>query len=180
VIPWVREWYETYKDTDFEIVSVHYPEFEYEKDYDNVAAATERLNVTYPVAIDNDGRTWRAYRQRYWPTRYVLDKRGHIRYKHIGEGAYEETEAAIQALLAEPAPVELGAARARSDRKKPDRLLSKRSGCAGDDIDPGAPERTRTSTPKGHRPSTCCVCQFRHRGAGNIIAYSFYLSTRPT
>jgi hypothetical protein len=106
VIPWIREWYETYKGGDFEVVSVHYPEFEYEKDYDNVVAATERLNVNYPVAIDNDGRTWRAYRQRYWPTRYVLDKRGHIRYKHIGEGAYEETEAAIQVLMAEPEPVE--------------------------------------------------------------------------
>jgi hypothetical protein len=102
VIPWVREWYETYKGEDFEVIGVHYPEFDYEKDYDNVMAATERLEVAYPVAIDNDGRTWRAYKQRYWPTRYVLDKRGRIRYKHIGEGAYEETEAIIQALMEEP------------------------------------------------------------------------------
>lgn len=104
MIPWVREWYETYRGQDFEIVSVHYPEFEYEKDYDNVLAATQKLGVMYPVAIDNAGQTWRAYRQRYWPTRYVLDKTGHIRYKHIGEGAYAETEAVIQTLMAEPDP----------------------------------------------------------------------------
>lgn len=84
------------------MVSVHYPEFKYEEELENVKAATERLGVAYAVAIDNDGKTWRAYRQRYWPTRYVLDKRGHIRYQHIGEGAYDETEAVIQALMAEP------------------------------------------------------------------------------
>jgi hypothetical protein len=70
---------------------------------ENVIAATERLGVDYAVAIDNDGRTWRAYRQRYWPTRYVLDKNGHIRYQHIGEGAYDESEQVIQILMAEPA-----------------------------------------------------------------------------
>jgi hypothetical protein len=105
VIPWVREWYETYRGKDFEVVAVHHPEFEYEKYY-NVVEATQRLDVPYPMAIDNDGQTWRAYAQRYWPTRYVLDKTGHIRFKHIGEGAYDETEAVIQALMAEPYPVE--------------------------------------------------------------------------
>jgi len=85
------------------VVGVHYPEFSYEEDINNVAEAAERLGITYPIAIDNAGLTWRAYDQRYWPTRYVLDKRGHIRYTHIGEGAYDETEAVIQALLAEPA-----------------------------------------------------------------------------
>jgi hypothetical protein len=104
VIPWVREWYQKYQGEDFEVVGVHYPEFQYERDYDAVVAATERLGVAYPVALDNDGKTWRAYQQRYWPTRYVLDKRGNIRYKHIGEGAYDETEAIIRALMAEPDP----------------------------------------------------------------------------
>jgi hypothetical protein len=102
VIPWVREWYERYQGDDFAVVSVHYPEFGYEEQIENVAEATVRLQVDYPVAIDNDGRTWRAYRQRFWPTRYVIDKRGHIRYQHIGEGAYEETEAIIVALMEEP------------------------------------------------------------------------------
>jgi hypothetical protein len=104
VIPWVREWYEKYEGDDFTVIGVHYPEFSFEEDIENVEAATSRLDVNYPVAIDNEGKTWRAYQQRYWPTRYVLDKTGHIQYKHIGEGAYAETEAVIQLLMAEPEP----------------------------------------------------------------------------
>jgi hypothetical protein len=91
-----------YSDDAFTVVSIHYPEFNYERDVDNVLAAIERLKIKYAVAIDNKGFTWRAYQQRYWPTRYLIDKDGHIRYKHIGEGAYTETEAAIITLLAEP------------------------------------------------------------------------------
>ena len=100
MIPWVREWHEKYSGDSFEVVSIHYPEFGYEENVDNVVDAAERLGVEYPIAIDNDGKTWRAYQQRYWPTRYLLDKEGRIRYKHIGEGAYQETEAAIQYLIA--------------------------------------------------------------------------------
>lgn len=96
--------YDKYEGDDFAVISVHYPEFNYERDYDNVVAATERLGVEYPVAIDNDRLTWGAYRQRFWPTRYLIDKNGRIRYKHIGEGAYDETEAAILQLMAEPEP----------------------------------------------------------------------------
>jgi len=104
VIPYVQDWYETYAGDDFTVISVHYPEFAHERDYENVVAATERLGVAYPVAIDNDRLTWGAYNQRYWPTTYLIDKAGNIRYKHIGEGAYQETEAVIQALMAEPDP----------------------------------------------------------------------------
>ncbi|MCP4427833.1 MAG: hypothetical protein GY803_25400 [Chloroflexi bacterium] len=95
---------ETYEGEDFTVISVHYPEFRHERDYDNVVAAAERLGVDYPIAIDNDRLTWGAYRQRYWPTRYLIDKRGRIRFKHIGEGAYDETEQLIQQLMAEPEP----------------------------------------------------------------------------
>jgi hypothetical protein len=95
---------ETYEGDDFTVISVHYPEFNYERDYDNVVAAAERLEVEYPIAIDNDRLTWGAYRQRYWPTRYLIDKNGRIRYQHIGEGAYEETEAAIIQLMTESVP----------------------------------------------------------------------------
>jgi hypothetical protein len=102
VIPSVREWYNTYTDQGLVVVSVHYPEFTYERDIDNVREALVRLDVPYPVAIDNERVTWRAYNQRYWPTRYLIDKRGDIRYVHIGEGAYEQTDQYIQALLAEP------------------------------------------------------------------------------
>jgi hypothetical protein len=86
------------------VIGNHYPEFSYERDLENLKEALVRLDVPYAVAQDNDGITWRAYRNRYWPTLYLIDKRGHMRYVHIGEGAYEETELAIQALLAEKYP----------------------------------------------------------------------------
>lgn len=86
------------------VIGNHYPEFGYEEDLDNLKEAIVRLEVPYPVAHDNEGVTWRAYNNRYWPSLYLIDKRGHIRYQHIGEGRYEETEAAIQALLAESYP----------------------------------------------------------------------------
>ena len=107
MIPWVREWYQKYNGDDFTVIGVHYPEFSYERDYDNVVDATQRFGIVYPVAIDNDRLTWGAYNQRFWPTTYLIDKQGHIRYQHIGEfsrRAREETETAIQTLMAEPDP----------------------------------------------------------------------------
>ncbi len=86
------------------IIGNQSPEFEYERTLGNLEDAIGRLEIPYAVAQDNDGKTWRAYGNRYWPTRYLIDKQGHIRYRHIGEGAYQETEAAIEALLAETYP----------------------------------------------------------------------------
>ena len=83
------------------IVGVHSPEFSHEKDPDNVRRAIDRLDVPYPVVLDNDLRTWRGYQNRYWPTLYLVDKRGAIRFWHIGEGGYTETEEAINKLLDE-------------------------------------------------------------------------------
>ena len=100
-LPHVQTWHETYADQGLTTIGVHYPEFYYEHDVQNVRAAAERLGVTYPIAFDNDGATWDAYNQRYWPTIYLIDKQGDIRYLAIGEGRYDQTEAAIQALLAE-------------------------------------------------------------------------------
>ena len=86
------------------VIGNHYPEFNYEKDLENLKDAVEELNIPYPIAQDNQGETWWAYNNRYWPTLYLIDKNGNIRYIHIGEGAYGETEQAIQELLAEPYP----------------------------------------------------------------------------
>ena len=83
------------------VIGNHYPEFNFEKDLDNLREAVVELNIPYPVAQDNEGETWRAYNNRYWPTLYLVDKQGDIRYIHIGEGAYQKTEQAIQELLAE-------------------------------------------------------------------------------
>ena len=100
----MREWHTTYKDQGLVIIGNHYPEFEYERDLENLINTVEELKIPYPVAQDNDGDTWREYHNRYWPALYLIDKEGNLRYIHIGEGKYRETEAAIQALLAEPYP----------------------------------------------------------------------------
>lgn len=100
----MRGWHEKYSNEGFTILANHYPEFGYEEDIENLRNAVIDLEVPYPVAQDNDGKTWRAYNNRYWPTLYLIDKRGHLRYSHIGEGRYAETEVAIQALLAETYP----------------------------------------------------------------------------
>lgn len=108
-IPFVQEWQAQYEGDDFTVISIHYPEFAYEREVDNVRDALARYDITYPVAIDNDRHTWRAYNQRYWPTTYLIDKNGRIRYQHIGEfsrGSDQEAVAAIEALMAEPDPVE--------------------------------------------------------------------------
>lgn len=101
VIPSLKEWHSKYADQGLVIIGNHYPEFSYEEDLDNVKDAVNRLGIEYAVAQDNNGATWRAYKNHYWPTLYLIDKQGHIRYVHIGEGRYSETEENIQALLAE-------------------------------------------------------------------------------
>lgn len=105
VIPSLREWHQKYEDDGLVIIGVHTPEFGYEKDVDNVKAALVSLDVPYAVAIDNDWQTWRDYKkpfnQRYWPSKYFIDKTGQVRHIHIGEGRYDEQEEIIKALLAE-------------------------------------------------------------------------------
>ena len=100
-IPYLNAWYEKYADKGLVIVGVHTPEFEFEKDYNNVQAAVEKFDIRYPVAQDNEKGTWNAYDNRYWPRKYLIDADGYIRYDHIGEGGYAETEKVIQSLLAE-------------------------------------------------------------------------------
>ena len=101
VIPSLRDWYTKYNEQGLVVIGNHYPEFSYEQDLGNLKDAIQRLNVPYAVAQDNNGGTWQAYRTRYWPTLFLIDKRGHLRYTHIGEGAYAETERVIQDLLKE-------------------------------------------------------------------------------
>jgi thiol-disulfide isomerase/thioredoxin len=100
-LPYLNAWHEKYKDAGLEIISIHTPEFEFEKETKNVAAAAEKFGVRYPIVQDNDYGTWQAYHNRYWPRKYLIDIDGYIVYDHIGEGAYEETEKKIQELLKE-------------------------------------------------------------------------------
>ncbi len=101
VIPSLRDLYADFSDKGFTIVSMHAPEFEYEKKWENVQEAVKKAGIKYPVAQDNDFVTWGKYHINAWPTLVLVDKVGNIRYQHIGEGAYEETRVAVQALLAE-------------------------------------------------------------------------------
>lgn len=100
-LPYLRTWWEKYKDKGLVIIGVHSPEFEFEKNIKNVEAATKDFSLTYPIMQDNDFATWRAYDNHYWPAKYLIDKDGYIRYTHFGEGQYDETERVIQNLLEE-------------------------------------------------------------------------------
>ena len=96
-----KKWWENYKDKGLVIIGVHSPEFEFEKDKNNLSKAITDFGLTYPIVQDNDFATWRAYENNYWPAKYIIDKDGVIRYTHFGEGSYDETEKVIQDLLKE-------------------------------------------------------------------------------
>ena len=98
-LPFLREWHEKYAPHGLVILGVHSPEFDFEHDRANVAAAIEDLDVRWPVAQDNDFATWREFRNNFWPAKYLIGVDGKIRYEHFGEGAYPETELEIRDAL---------------------------------------------------------------------------------
>ena len=100
-LPYVKRWDEQYRDKGLTVVGVHSPELEEERAIENVRRETASLGIRYPVVTDNDYATWKAYNVEAWPTVFILDKQGRIRWTHVGEGAYEEEESLIQKLLAE-------------------------------------------------------------------------------
>ena len=100
-LPHVTSWYDKYKDQGFIVIGVHTPEFEFEKKSENVLNAIKQYNIHHPVPQDNDYATWNAYNNQYWPAEYLIDAKGNVRRTHFGEGKYDETEMAIQALLKE-------------------------------------------------------------------------------
>jgi cytochrome c biogenesis protein CcdA/thiol-disulfide isomerase/thioredoxin len=107
-LPYVKRWYETYRDAGLVVIGVHTPEFAFEHVPGNVEDAVHSFAIDYPVALDNDYGTWSAWGNRYWPAEYYVDRQGHVRYAHFGEGDYAGTEKVIRTLLAEknlPAPV---------------------------------------------------------------------------
>ncbi len=99
--PYLKEWHDKYHDKGLQIVGVHTPEFAFEKERVNVERAVKEFDIKYPVAQDNDFKTWRAFSNRFWPHKYLIDKDGLVRYHVIGEGKYKETEEWIQRLLTE-------------------------------------------------------------------------------
>ncbi len=100
-LPHVREWAERYRDHGLVVIGVHAPEFAFERNLGNVQRAVKDLQVTYPVAIDNDFSIWRGFNNRYWPAHYFIDAQGRIRAHHFGEGNYAQSEQIIRQLLRE-------------------------------------------------------------------------------
>lgn len=100
-LPSVKSWDARYRDKGLTIIGVHTPELDSERDLENVQREVASLGITYPVVTDNNYEMWKAYGVEAWPTWFVLDKQGHVRGRHVGEGAYDETESLIKRLLAE-------------------------------------------------------------------------------
>jgi thiol-disulfide isomerase/thioredoxin len=99
--PYLRRWFQAYKDQGLVIVGVHSPEFEFEKNVANIRQAIKHYDVTWPVAVDSKMATWNAYGNQYWPAEYFVDKAGKVRHSHFGEGEYDKTEKVIRGLLGE-------------------------------------------------------------------------------
>ncbi len=101
-LPYLKAWDERYRPSGLAIVGVHTPEFAFERVPANVRENAGKLGIEYPIALDNDFGTWNAWHNQYWPAKYLIDRVGHVRYYHFGEGEYDESERAIRELLAEP------------------------------------------------------------------------------
>jgi thiol-disulfide isomerase/thioredoxin len=98
-LPYIVQWHQQYAAKGLKVIGIHTPEFAFERDLNNVKQALQKHNITYPVPIDNEFKTWRAYSNEYWPHLFLADRQGVMRYDHIGEGAYDTTEQTIRKLL---------------------------------------------------------------------------------
>lgn len=106
--PYLKDWWNKYKQYDYVQIGVHTPEFEFEKEEKNVRRAVSDFGLTYPIITDNEFVTWKNYTNRFWPATYIFDKEGQLRYTHFGEGNYDHTEKVIQELLGVTAPLSTG------------------------------------------------------------------------
>jgi len=98
-LPYLKEWHKRYKDAGLVIIGVHTPEFDFSAEFENVRRAVKELEIDYPVVVDSRYEIWNAFKNQFWPRKFLVDKDGIIRYDHIGEGAYGAMEAKIQELL---------------------------------------------------------------------------------
>ena len=121
-MPYLKSWYDKYTDDGLVIIGVHTPEFDFEKKYENVKSAVEKYELKYPTVQDNNYATWRAYNNRFWPHKYLIDIDGFIVYDHIGEGGYDITEKKIQELLNERME-RIGQGKIKDDSTQPEDVV---------------------------------------------------------
>jgi thiol-disulfide isomerase/thioredoxin len=100
-LPFIKGWHDRYREKGLTVIGVHSPEFDEERNVEHLRREIGSLGISYPVVTDNDYQTWNAYNVEAWPTSFLLDKQGRIRWRHVGEGGYDEAERLIQQLLAE-------------------------------------------------------------------------------
>lgn len=98
-LPYITRWHRQYAAQGLKVIGIHTPEFAFERDINNIKRALRQHKITYPVPVDNEFKTWKAYNNQYWPHLFLADRRGLLRYDHIGEGAYDKTEQTIRQLL---------------------------------------------------------------------------------
>jgi thiol-disulfide isomerase/thioredoxin len=122
-LPYVTGWDKKYREAGLVIIGIHAPEFKFEQNIDNVKKAIAKHGIEYPVAIDNGFTTWKAYKNRYWPAHYLIDKEGTVVYTHFGEGEYDVTENNIRVLLGMEAAAAENAPQAAASALTPETYL---------------------------------------------------------
>jgi cytochrome c biogenesis protein CcdA/thiol-disulfide isomerase/thioredoxin len=169
-LPHLRAWYAAYHDRGLEIVGVHTPEFAFEHELSNVRQATHDLHVTWPVALDNDYKTWTAYSNEYWPAEYFIDRTGRIRHVHFGEGEYGDSEQTIRTLLAQSG-ASLPEGMTKVGDQTPNEVVTPESYLGYERIDPtryrGTPLRLNKATTY-HFPATLPVNSLSYDGTWRI------------
>ncbi|MEH2449990.1 thioredoxin family protein [Nostoc sp.] len=98
-LPYIIRWHRQYESQGLKVIGIHTPEFAFERDTNNIKKALRQHQITYPVPVDNEYKTWNAYENQYWPHMFLADRQGLLQYDHIGEGAYEKIEQTIRQLL---------------------------------------------------------------------------------
>ncbi len=152
-LPHLKAWYAAYHRKGLVIIGVHTPEFAFEHVTSNVQAAVKRLGINYPVVQDNKYRTWDNYSNQYWPAEYLIDKQGHVRHTHFGEGEYPQTEALIrQAARRQRSPRTTGRRRDADGPAHPRELPRLR-----------APRRTTSARGRCRTPTTPTTSRRRSR-----------------
>ncbi|OGG24274.1 hypothetical protein A3A79_03750 [Candidatus Gottesmanbacteria bacterium RIFCSPLOWO2_01_FULL_43_11b] len=158
-LPYLKNWHTKYKDKGLVIIGVHTPEFEFEKNPNNVAKAIKDFGLEYLVMQDNDYATWTAFSNRYWPAKYLIDKEGNIRYTHFGEGEYDQTEKKIQELLLLDMPIDNPTYEIQS--RTPETYL----GAARGDYSRISTSGTWTKSPEFAMPGVGATLTFRFNAA---------------